>query len=128
MLAVQLVLLDDGRLDGHAVVIPAGGEGHAIARHHAGLVDKILEDLVQGVAHVNVAVGKGRAVVQNIERLILCVLLHLVIQVDGIPVPKHIGLSLRKPCAHGKFGLWKIECACVILCHVSLSYCKKSFF
>ncbi|MPN40284.1 hypothetical protein SDC9_187820 [bioreactor metagenome] len=56
LLAVYLVLFDDGALDGHAVVVPAGGVRRQVAAHGEAAVDEILEYLVHGGAHVNIAV------------------------------------------------------------------------
>ena len=116
MLTIQLVLLDDSGLDGHTVVIP-GRKGNAIAGHHVGLVDKILQDLVQGVAHVDISVGKGRAVVQDIQGLILGILLHFVVKIDGVPVFQHFRLTLGESRTHGKFGTGQVQCAGVVFCH-----------
>ena len=63
-LVVQLVLLDDGGLDGHAVVIPAGDIGRVVAAHGVAAGDEVLQRLVQGVTHVQRTVGERRAVVQ----------------------------------------------------------------
>ena len=64
-LVVQLVLLDDGGLDGHTVVVPAGDIGGIVAAHRVHAGDKVLQGLVQGVAHVQRAVGERRAVVEG---------------------------------------------------------------
>ena len=64
-LVVELVLLDDRGLDGHAVVVPAGHVGRVIAAHGLLADDEVLEGLIERVAHVDVAVGERRAVVQN---------------------------------------------------------------
>ena len=45
-LVVQLVLLDDGGLDGHAVVVPAGDVGGVVAAHGVHTGDEVLEGLV----------------------------------------------------------------------------------
>ena len=118
LLAIQLVLLDDGGFDRHSVVIPTGDIRNAVAHHHLGLVDEILENLIHRSAHVNVAVREGRSVVQHEQRLALAVLLHKVIQVDGLPVLLHFRLSLRQSRPHGEIGNGQIQCACVILCHI----------
>ena len=55
-LVVQLVLLDDGGLDGHTVVVPAGDIGGIVPPHGGGAGDEVLDGLVQGMAHMQVAV------------------------------------------------------------------------
>ena len=117
LLAVQLVLLDDGRLDGHAVVVPAGDVGHAVALHGLGLVDEVLEDLVERSAHMNVAVGEGRAVVKQEGRLLCALGQHGVVKIHLLPVAQGLGLALGEVRPHGKFGLREIEGAVVVLGH-----------
>ena len=63
LVPLYLLVLQNGGLDGQAVGVPAGHIGSAPAGHVAVLDDHILEDLVQGGADVDVAVGVGRAVV-----------------------------------------------------------------
>ncbi|MPM45539.1 hypothetical protein SDC9_92227 [bioreactor metagenome] len=93
-LAVQLVLLDDGGLDGHAVVIPAGDIGGVIAPHGVGPGDKVLDGLIQGVAHMQVAVGKRRAVVEVKQGLSLVLFQKLVVEVHILPALEHLRLPL----------------------------------
>ena len=57
---------NDLRFDGQAVAIPAGDVGGVEAGHCFVADDDILEDLVDDVAHVDIAVGVGRAVVKDI--------------------------------------------------------------
>ena len=52
-------------LDRQAVAVPAGHVGRVEARHRLGLDHDVLQDLVDRVADVDVAVGVGRAVVQD---------------------------------------------------------------
>ncbi len=58
-------LFDDFELDGQAVAVPAGDERRVEAGHGLGFHDHVLEELVQGGAHVDVAVGERRAVVED---------------------------------------------------------------
>ena len=60
-----LEFLDYLGLDGQAVAVPAGDEGGVVAGHGLALHDEILEHLVQGGAHVHIAIGEGRTVVQH---------------------------------------------------------------
>ncbi len=59
------VLLLDLPFDRQAVAIPAGDVMRVVARHLAASVDHILEDLVQRMADMDVAVRVRRAVMQN---------------------------------------------------------------
>ena len=124
---VQLVLLDDGRLDGHAVVIPTGNDGNAIAAHGLVLVDKVLEHLIECSTHVNIAIGERRTVVQNESGLVRVLRLQARIQIHILPVLEHFGLALRQICAHCERRAGQIQRTCVILSHdKQLLYSKKS--
>ena len=107
-LVVELLLLDDGRLDGHTMVIPAGDIGRPVAAHGVGAHDEILEGLVEGVAHVDVAVGEGRAVVQGETGLALVLLEHLMIDVLLLPAAEHFRLTLGQTGPHGKIGFREV--------------------
>ena len=108
-LVVQFVLLDDGGLDGHAVVIPAGNIGGVVAPHGVHTGDEVLDGLVQGVAHMQRAVGERRAVMEGEQGLALVLLQQLVIEVDLLPVLQHIRLALGKASPHGKAALWHVQ-------------------
>ena len=108
-LAVELVLLDDGGLNGHPVVVPAGDIGGVVAPHGVGPGDDVLDGLVHGSAHVDAAVGEGRAVVEVEERLALVLFEKLMVDVLGLPAPQHLRLPLGQARPHGKFGLGEID-------------------
>ena len=57
--------LDDLELDRQAVAVPAGDKRHGVAGHGLGFDDQILEQFIERGAHVDVAIGEGRAVVEN---------------------------------------------------------------
>ena len=59
-------------LDGQAVAIPAGHVGRVFTVQRARLDDHVLEDLVDRVADVDVAVGVGRAIVQHVALCAPC--------------------------------------------------------
>ena len=63
--ALGAQLLGHFRLDGQTVAVPAGDVRGLESAQRLRLQDQILEDLVQGGADVDVAVGEGRAVVQH---------------------------------------------------------------
>ncbi len=104
-LAVELVFLDDGRLDGHAVVVPAGNVGGVVTLHGMGANNEVLQGLVEGVTHVDIAVGEGRAIVQNEGLLILVLFQHEVIDVLLFPVAQHTGFAVGQTCLHGEGSL-----------------------
>src|SRR5690606_22027619 len=62
---VLAVLLFDLDLDGHAMAVPSGYVDRVEARHVAALDDDVLQDLVDGVADVDVAVRVWRPVMEN---------------------------------------------------------------
>ena len=109
LLAVELLLLDDGGLDGHAVVVPAGDIGGVIAPHGVGPGDKVLDGLVQGVAHVQIAVGEGRAVMEGEAGFALILLQQLVVQVHVVPALEHPGLPVGQTGPHGEVSLGEID-------------------
>jgi hypothetical protein len=59
-------------LDRQAVAIPARHERHIEPRHQLRADDQVLEHLVQQVAEVDVAVGIGRAVVEDEPLVAAC--------------------------------------------------------
>ena len=59
------ILLLDLPLDRKAVAVPAGHVGRVLAEQGLGADHHVLEDLVHGVAHVDVAIGVRRAVVED---------------------------------------------------------------
>ena len=104
-LMVQLVLLDDGRFNRHAVVIPAGDIGGVVPAHSRRAVEEVLDALVERVAHVKRAVGERRAVMQREQGLAAVLLEKLVVKVEFFPVLEHIGFAHRKAASHREAGL-----------------------
>ena len=109
-LVVELVLLDDGGLDRHAVVIPAGDVGGIVAAHGRRADHEVLDALVERVAHVQRAVGERRAVVQGKEGLALVLLEQLVVKIELLPVLQHVRLAHRQTAAHREARLVHVEC------------------
>src|SRR3546814_3593066 len=74
LVLVQLllaILLLDLPLDGQAVAVPAGDIGRVLALQRLGADDHVLQDMVERVADVHVAIGIGRAVVEDELRAVL---------------------------------------------------------
>ena len=109
LVPLYLLVLQNGGLDGQAVGVPAGYIGGAPAGHVAVLDDHILEDLVQGGADVDVAVGVGRAVVEDKGGLALVALHHLVVEVVVIHLLEHLRLPLGQARPHGEVGLGQVD-------------------
>ena len=109
---VLLLVADGGQglqLDGQAVGIKTGHIGSLIALHVLVTDDDILDDLVQGGAHVDVAVCIRRAVMQDELRLALVVLHELIVQVVVVPILEHDRLLFGQTGTHLKQGLGQIQ-------------------
>jgi len=101
--------LVDLELDRQAVTVPAGHVGGVEALHALALDDHVLENLVQGVADVNVAVGVGRAVVEDEFGPVAGVLLQLSVEAELVPAGEHLRFPFRQVGAHGEIGEGKVE-------------------
>ena len=109
---VLLLLAQRGQslqLNGQAVGIKAGHIGSLEALHVLVADDDILDDLVQGGAHVDVAVCIRRAVVQDKLGLAVVVLDQVVVQVVLLPILQHGGLLLGQTGTHLKQSLGQIQ-------------------
>ena len=107
-------LLLNGGLDGHTMSIPAGNIRSIAASHVLVADDHILEDLVHGGANVNVAVGIGRAVMENERSLILVPFHHLTVQILAVHLFQHTRFPLCQLGTHGEVGLGQIDGLVVI--------------
>ena len=103
------ILLDDLELDGQPMAIPARHVRRAEPGHGLRLYDHVLEDFVESGAHVNVAVGEGRAVVQNEQRRVNAGLLNLPVNVRFLPVFEEFGFAGDQIRLHGEIGLGQVE-------------------
>ena len=107
--AFGLQLLAHLVLDGQAVAIPARHVGAVVARHLAGLDDDILENLVEGVSQVNVAVGIGGPVVQDKLGAPLTLRPDPAVQVDLGPAFQKQRLPPGQIGFHGKIGVGQVK-------------------
>ena len=105
------------QLNGQAMGVVAGHIGCLEAGHILIANNDILDDFVQRGAHVNVAVGIRRAVVQHETGLALVVLHQVKIKAVLFPVLQKLGLLFGQACTHFKIGFGQVDCAVVILCH-----------
>ena len=99
------ILLLDLPLDGKAVAVPARHVVGIEALHLARAGDDVLEDLVEGVADVQVAVGVGGAVMQHVFGAAGRLLAERVVKVDRLPALQKLRLALRQTSLHGEAGL-----------------------
>ncbi|MNS72395.1 hypothetical protein D3C72_1058060 [compost metagenome] len=100
--ALGAELLLDLPLDRQAVAVPAGDVVDVIAQQEARTDHEVLQRLVQGVADVDVAVGVGRAVVQDVERRLLGLTRGAQVAVEVAPGGDDLRLLLRQPAPHGE--------------------------
>ena len=74
-----------------------------------GADDEVLDGLVQGMAHVDVAVGEGRAVVEGEAGMAFVLLQQLVIKIQFLPLFQHVRLPLGQAGTHGEIGFRQIQ-------------------
>ncbi len=102
-------LLLDLQLDRQAVAVPSRDVRREPSVHGARLHDDVLQDLVERVPEVNVAVGVGRPVVQHEARAPGVVRQQLAVEVQLAPAPQHLRLALGKVRAHRKVGPGQVQ-------------------
>mmetsp|Transcript_6581 Transcript_6581/g.20720 ORF Transcript_6581/g.20720 Transcript_6581/m.20720 type:complete len:236 (-) Transcript_6581:15-722(-) len=103
-LSRALDALQDLELDGQAVAVPAGHEAHASALHHLEPVDEVLEDLVERVPAVQVAVRVRRPVVQR-EGLARVGVAEALVHTRVLPERLQLGLAHHRVRPLVKAGL-----------------------
>ncbi len=91
-------------LDGEAVAVPAGHIRSVEAAHPLALQDDILENLVQGVADMDMAVCVGGAVVEDIIRPVFAGVQQLFVKSGLFPGIEYFQLLLGKIRFHREFG------------------------
>ena len=94
-------------LDRQSVAIPPGNERGLESRHRLRFDHEVLEDLVERRAHVDIAVGEGRPVVQDEFRRTLASLLNRRIKPPLLPLGQKFRLTLGQTGFHRKVGLGK---------------------
>src|SRR5713226_8649043 len=102
---VEAELLVHLVLDRQPVTVPAGDVDRVEAEHRARLHDEVLEDLVEHGAQVDVAVGVGRAVVEDPERPVGGGLAQALVDPELLPPLEHLRLGLLQVGLHreGRF-------------------------
>ena len=105
LLALGAVLLLDLPFDRQAVAVPPRHEVRIVPEHLLRLDDEILQDLVQRMADVDVAVGVGRPVMQREFHAALRLGTQLLVKPDFVPALQQFRLEFRQPGAHRKLRL-----------------------
>ena len=114
VLALLAVLLLDLPFDGKAVTVPARDIVGILAEHRLRPVDHILENLVQRMSDMKLAVGVGRAVMKHEQLGIGARLAEPVIDIDLLPALEDFRLLLREPSTHREVGSRQEHCLFVI--------------
>jgi len=104
-------------LDRQAMAVPARHVGRVEAVQVARLDDDVLEDLVDRVAEVDLAVGVRRAVVQHEQRAALGVFAKLRVDALLFPTRQDARFALGQVAAHREFGCRQVEGGFVVLGH-----------
>ena len=111
---VLAVLLFDLALDRHAVTVPAWHVHGVEARQVARLDDDVLQNLVHRMADVDVAVGVGRAVVQDELRPAVAGCADFAVKPSFLPALDPLRLAPGKVAAHGERRVGKVQRVLVI--------------
>ena len=114
VLAGLPVLLLDLPFDRQAVAVPARNVVGVLADHLLLAVDHVLQDLVEGVADMDVGVGVGRAVMQDELRPPLGLAPQFLEQLHVRPALQDLRLALRQVAAHREIGLGQENGALVV--------------
>ncbi len=114
LVALDVLILEDGSLDGQAVGVPAGDVGGLEARHVLVLDDDVLENFVHGGADVDVAVGIRGAVVEDEPGLARVLVHQLVVGHSGPFGVEHLRLTLGQARPHGEAGFGQVDGLIVI--------------
>jgi hypothetical protein len=97
------------QLDGQAVAVPARHVGRVEAVQGLVLDDDVLEHLVDRVPHVQIAVGVGRAVVEDEGRSPGARLADALVELHGLPLLQALGLPLGQVGLHGESRLGRFR-------------------
>ena len=96
-------------LDRQAVAVPARHIRRIETGQGLGADNHVLENLVQRMTDVDLAVGIGRAVVQDELRTILANLAQLTVQANTVPALQDLRFALRQAGLHGEGGVRKVK-------------------
>ena len=116
-LVIELLFLNDCRLNRHSVVVPSRNIRCPVSTHCIGTDYKILQSFIQCMTHMNGTVGKRRTVMQGKAWFPFILFQKLMVYVKFFPSLQHLRLALRQTCTHGKLCFREIEGCVKILCH-----------
>ena len=111
--------------NGQAVAIPAGHVNTVKAGHVFGFNDDILDNFIERCAQMNITVGVGRAIMQNVGGFPFGRFPDFLINVNFFPFLQHFRLTLCQIRLHRKIRLGKIQCLFVIHLMLLLTSQKK---
>ncbi len=97
------------QFDGQAMAIPARHIGRLEAAHPLALQHDILQDLIEGMADMDMAVGIGRTIMENVFRLFPAHFGQLFIEAHLRPFPEDFHLFLGKICLHREAGFRQVQ-------------------
>ena len=103
------------------MAIPAGNVLAIIARHEFGFDDDVLQDFIERRSHMDMSIGIGRTVMEDIFLLVLGGLPQLVINLFFLPLLEDDRFPFGQVGLHGKIGLWQIEGISVVHLFLQLS-------
>ena len=92
-------------LDGQAMAVPARDVGRTEAAHGLIVAHRILEDLVERGADMDVPIGEGRAIMQHVGRGLGPKPLHGGVEVELVPMGEAARFPFNEICPHGEFCL-----------------------
>jgi len=101
------------------VTIPAGNIRGIEAGEALAFDDDVLEHLVDGMADVNLAIGIGRAIMEDELGLAPACLAKLSVEVEGLPALELLRFPLWQIALHGEVGGGKIQRGFVVGSHGS---------
>ena len=110
------ILLLDLPFDRQTVAVPAGHIGRVLALQRLGADDHVLEDMVQRMADVHVAIGVGRAVVEDELVAALAAFANLAFEVALQPFRQNQRLLLRQAGLHREVGLGQEDGVAIVRC------------
>ena len=104
LLAVETQSFDGALFNGETVGVPAGDVGALIPGHGAVFEDDVFQDFIQSVTQMDIAVGVGRAVVENKGFFAFSVFQRFVVDVFFFPLFDDARFLFGEVAAHGKLG------------------------
>ena len=101
----SVVLFFDFPFDREAVAVPSRDIVRIVAEHLLAARDDILQNLIEGVPDMDIAIGVGRTVMQDEFVAAFRGRAELPVQIALFPASQDLRLALRQARTHGKFGL-----------------------